>query len=217
MSPAVEQLPVVAAFDVDGTITTRDCVVPFLRRVAGTTRLAARLTASLHRLAPAALRRDRNEFKAIAARAALAGRSIVDVNGIGREFAGTIDGGWLRSDTLSRLRWHVASGHTVVLVSASFAAYLRPLGERLGVTDVIACELETSPEGTCTGELIGGNCRGPAKVQRLHDWLDGNHGGRGAVEVWAYGDSTGDRELLADADQAVWVKGQHIPTPVTTA
>ena len=26
---------VVAAFDVDGTVTTRDCVVPFLRRVGG--------------------------------------------------------------------------------------------------------------------------------------------------------------------------------------
>src|SRR5215510_540176 len=27
--------PVVAAFDVDGTLTTRDCVTPFLRRAAG--------------------------------------------------------------------------------------------------------------------------------------------------------------------------------------
>ena len=39
-----EEQPVVAAFDVDGTLTTRDCVVPFLRHVAGTAagcRLAA--------------------------------------------------------------------------------------------------------------------------------------------------------------------------------
>ena len=27
--------PVVAAFDVDGTLTTRDCVVPFLYRAGG--------------------------------------------------------------------------------------------------------------------------------------------------------------------------------------
>ena len=35
---SVEPTPpaVVAAFDVDGTVTTDDCVVPFLRRVAGT-------------------------------------------------------------------------------------------------------------------------------------------------------------------------------------
>ena len=31
-------------------------------------------------------------------------------------------------------------------------------------------------------------------------WLDEHHGGRAAVELWAYGDSAGDRELLADAD-----------------
>ena len=35
----------VAAFDVDGTITRRDCVVPFLRRVAGTATLGRRLVA----------------------------------------------------------------------------------------------------------------------------------------------------------------------------
>ena len=32
-------------------------------------------------------------------------------------------------------------------------------------------------------------------------------GGRAAVELWAYGDSSGDRELLADADRAVWATG----------
>ena len=36
--------PVVVAFDVDGTLTTRDCVVPFLLAVAGPTRLAIGLT-----------------------------------------------------------------------------------------------------------------------------------------------------------------------------
>ena len=35
--------PVVAAFDVDGTLTTRDCVVPFLVAVAGPTGLALAL------------------------------------------------------------------------------------------------------------------------------------------------------------------------------
>ena len=37
--------PVVAAFDVDGTVTIGDCVVPFLRRVAGTPRIAGGLLA----------------------------------------------------------------------------------------------------------------------------------------------------------------------------
>ena len=47
---------------------------------------------------------------------------------------------------------------------------------------------------------------GPAKVARLHAWLDEHHGGRAAVELWAYGDSAGDHELLADADHAEWAR-----------
>ena len=50
-----ERLTVVAAFDVDGTVTTRDCVVPFLRRVAGTAPMAARLdcrSTAWHRPSP---------------------------------------------------------------------------------------------------------------------------------------------------------------------
>ena len=52
---------------------------------------------------------------------------------------------------------------------------------------------------------VDGNCRGPEKARRLLAWLDANHGGRDAVELWAYGDSPGDRELLAAADKPVWV------------
>ena len=56
----------VAAFDVDGTLTRRDCVVPFIRRVGGTVPVAARLAMRSHRLLPAVLRRDRDEVKALA-------------------------------------------------------------------------------------------------------------------------------------------------------
>ena len=69
----------------------------------------------------------------------------------------------------------------------------------------MATELEVDADGRCTGALVGGNCRGPEKVRRLHAWLDAHHGGRDAVELWAYGDSPGDRELLAAADRPVWV------------
>ena len=60
---------------------------------------------------------------------------------------------------------------------------------------------------------LGGNCRGAAKVRRLHAWLDEQRGGRGAVEVWAYGDSPGDRDLLADAHRAVWARDRLEPLP----
>jgi phosphatidylglycerophosphatase C len=93
----------------------------------------------------------------------------------------------------------------VVLVSASFELYLDTIGERLGVDAVLGTRLAVDDAGRCTGALEGPNCRGPEKVRRLHEWLAAEHAGRAAAEVWAYGDSPGDRELLGDADHPVWV------------
>ena len=76
-------MTVVAAFDVDGTVTTRDCVVPFLRRVAGTAPMSARLALSIHRLAPALARRDRDALKALATRAVFTGRRNTDIENAG--------------------------------------------------------------------------------------------------------------------------------------
>ena len=70
------------------------------------------------------------------------------------------------------LRRHVDAGDTVVLVSASFEVYLRPLAALLGAHDVLAVRLEVDADGILTGRLDGPNCRGPEKVVRLHEWLD---------------------------------------------
>jgi phosphatidylglycerophosphatase C len=94
----------------------------------------------------------------------------------------------------------------VVLVSASLGAYLRPLASALGLDAALAVEMAVGPSGLLTGNVEGGfNTRGPAKVKRLRDWLDTSHGPGAEPEVWAYGDSAGDEELLAYADHPTWV------------
>lgn len=195
----------VAAFDVDGTLTTRDCVVPFLRAVSGTRATAARLVRAPHRLLPALVRRDRDALKAVAAQATFADRIVAEVERSGTEFATYVREHWIRPDTLDLVRHHQQRGHDVVLVSASFGVYLRPLAAALGIESVLATELVVGPDGRFTGELDGGNCRGPNKVRRLHTWLEATAGGRDAVELWAYGDSPGDAAMLDDADHAVWI------------
>ena len=215
---APDPRPVVAAFDVDGTLTARDCVVPFLRRVAGAPRVVLGLLVRLGPFVAAVARRDRDRIKALASHAAFAGRPSVAVEQAGTAFAGDVERSRLRPDTVARLAWHRRAGHTTVLVSASYGAYLRPLAASLGVDGVVCTELEVGADGSCTGMLVGGNCRGREKVRRLHEWLADGHGGRAGVVLWVYGDSAGDRELLADADHPVWAKDVVLPaTPEVPA
>lgn len=193
--------PIVAAFDVDGTLTTRDCVVPFLRRSLGTPRVSVALARHPIHLVIALIRRDRDRVKELAV-SAFAGRSAAAIAVEGERFAADVEEHSMRPDSRARLAWHRRQGHQVVLVSASLDAYLRPLGERLGVDGVLCATLDVGADGNLTGRLVGRNCRGPEKVARLEAWLAGRD-----VELWAYGDSAGDRELLARADRPHLIAG----------
>jgi phosphatidylglycerophosphatase C len=194
----------VAAFDVDGTLTVRDCVRPFLLRVGGwrglTTAVVRRPTTSLK----AAARRDRDAFKELLVGGVLRGRKVSQVEQLGEQFAEHVARGWLRPDTVSRLRWHQRMGHRIVLVSASLGPYLRPLGRTLGVDGVLCAEPLRAGDEFADG-LDGRNCRAAEKVRRLDEWLAECE--LDDATVWAYGDSAGDRELLARADHPLLVRG----------
>lgn len=196
----------VAAFDFDETLTRADSVVPFLRRLTGTRSLAVRSMARAHRIGPALARRDRDRLRGVATDLGFAGRTIADVDRLAAVYADQLCRVGLRDDTVARLRWHIDVGHRVVIVSASYEAYLVPVGRRLGVDAVLGTRLEVEA-GTCTGRLEGPNCRGPEKAVRLRAWFDQQRLDREHLTLWAYGDSNGDRELLAMADHPVWVKG----------
>lgn len=187
----------VAAFDFDGTIARRDTLIPFLATVAGRgalTRTALRRAPQL--MAMAAGRADRDVEKAHLIEQLLRGRVASEVDDAGTRYAEELwTRGRFRPEILERLAWHRDEGHDIVIVSASLDVYLRPLAPRLGVGHVISCSLAADAQGRLTGGLVGGNVRGPEKVRRLRTWL----GGR-PVELWAYGDSSGDDELLALAD-----------------
>ena len=85
---------------------------------------------------------------------------------------------------------------TLVIVSASFTSYLDPIAARLGFAAVLATELAVGDDGRLTGELVRPNVRGAEKVRRLDEWLGATAPDAGPAFVWAYGDSSGDRELL---------------------
>ncbi|GHT80856.1 hypothetical protein FACS1894154_04700 [Betaproteobacteria bacterium] len=186
---------VVAAFDFDGTITTRDTFLPFLIRACG----RARVYAVLLRLGGEALRvwlgrSDRDRFKVLLLRRLLAGAAVANLMKSGIEHAKFILP-WCRPAALERIRWHQEQGHRLVMVSASLNFYLEAVAAQLGFEDVLCTEM-LAVEGVCSGELKGENCRAAEKVKRLQGLL----GALESCEIYAYGDSDGDTEMLASAD-----------------
>lgn len=191
-----------AAFDFDGTLSRRDTLLPFLQRVCGAQRLyrgLARSGPALSRMAVG--RADRDAVKDGLLLRLLAGRAEGDLEEAGEAYAEfLLRSDRLRPDTLERAEEHRRHGHRVVIVSASPVVYLGPLAGRLGFDAALATRLEVR-DGALTGRMDGPNCRGPEKVARLEAWLAGEH-----PHLYAYGDSAGDRELLARADVGVKVR-----------
>jgi phosphatidylglycerophosphatase C len=195
---------VVVAFDFDGTLTHHDSVIPFIRRFKGIRPLVFGLLRRTHQVIPALLRRDRDALRGVATQVAFTGRTLDQLGRHAAKFGADVIATGMRADMVDRLVWHRDAGHTVLIVSASYEQYVRVVGRHLGVHDVLATKLE-SIDGILTGRLDGANCRGPEKVQRLQQWCDDNRIVISEATVWAYGDSAGDRELLAIADHPIWV------------
>ena len=192
-----------AAFDVDNTLTVRDCVVPFMKTVGGVSKLSKVVLSDLGKTIQNVRRRDRDALKMKFIDGIFAGKDAREVESLGVQFASKVADKWLRSDVASRLRWHQEQGHVVILVSASLGAYLHPLGDLLEVDAVLCTELEEE-NGVLTGKLIGRNCRGKEKASRVQKWCQDSGI---ALEdlMYAYGDSSGDTELLELFSEPTWV------------
>jgi HAD superfamily hydrolase (TIGR01490 family) len=200
----------IAAFDFDGTLTRRDALVPFLAASCGPTAFSR----GLRRVLPLAVRartgrlqselHHRDATKAALLRELYTGRRHDWLHDQGRAYATTL-GAKLRPEMVEQVAWHRAAGHELVIVSASLRAYLDPFAAAHGFDHVIAVELESDDDGVLTGEMVGPNVRAAEKAVRLRSWLGGDE----PEMLWAYGNSSGDRELLAMADVPVWVGRQR--------
>jgi phosphatidylglycerophosphatase C len=184
----------VAAFDFDGTLTTRDSFRAFLAWRFDT----ARLISGLLRLAPAGLRygidRDRGAIKASLVAEFLRGCPIDRLEADARRFAEAKSPSLLRPDALEAWRDWGERGALRVIVTASPEPLVAPFADRLGADLLLGSRLELDGEGRITGPLAGPNCRGPEKVVRLQAVF-----GKDLRLAAAYGDTSGDREMLAIA------------------
>lgn len=199
----------IAAFDFDGTLTRRDTLGPYLVRYLAWYELAwAILKSAPWLIAHVCKLMSNHHAKARLFYCCFANRSLAQVQGWSQDFVQNYLPTHWRQDTLERLREHQRLGHRCIIISASADIYLTAAAQALNVHQVLCTEMQVASEHL-TGHMQTPNCYGEQKALRLKAWMAQNI--QGPVTLYAYGDSAGDKELLAMADIAMNVRKPHEP------
>lgn len=188
----------IAAFDFDGTLYDGDSFIDFALFAVGRKKLLVSILANLHWLTGWKMGFVQNErAKQKLFYSLFSGMSYESFLKKCDSFSKIIELK-IKDHTLSLLKQHKEKGHLIYVISASPAEWISPWAEKIEVDGVIGTGLKIE-EGAVTGEFSTLNCYGGEKVRRLVE-LEPD---RSQYELWAYGDSRGDKELLAFSDHPV--------------
>lgn len=197
----MDSKPVIAAFDFDGTITTKDTLFDFIRFYFGKIKLLQGLIILSPMLMLFRVGIIQNsEAKGRLLSYFFKGHDIAEFNQKSEEYSSQISR-ICKPDVLNKIKWHKNEGHTIIIVSASVRNWIEPWAKQNGFEQVLGTELEVI-DNKITGRFATPNCYGPEKVNRLLQLFPN----RAEYTLFAYGDSSGDKELLAIADHAHLMK-----------
>lgn len=192
--------PVVAAFDLDGTLTNGGSVFAWLRHISGSARTFRKAISLIVPLTVGSIRSGRwaDSAKERLFHSLIAGRDLEDVVSLSSDFAIEHLALEKRPFVIARLEWHLEQGHDVVIVSASPQIYVDFIAQSLRAKSGLGTRLGVDPRGKMTGSYLGQNCRGREKMRRLEEWIS-HQGYAVSPVIYAYGNSRGDRRLLSGA------------------
>ena len=181
-----------ALFDFDGTITTHDSLIKFIRFAVGDAafakgmlQLSPMLAAYKFKLIP------NDKAKALMLSHFFKGMPEEKFRDIASTYALTHIDTILRPKAMERIVWHQEEGHEVVIVSASMECWLKPWCEKHNIA-LLGTQLEMQ-NGMVSGKFLTKNCYGAEKANRVRQVYDLER----YELIYAYGDSRGDRELLS--------------------
>ena len=185
-----------AVFDFDGTLTFRDSMIDFLWRTFGKRRFCWEFIKLFPVLLGYKLKLIANhDAKQRLLGAFFKNMPVSDFTEMTQQYSRLNVESILREDAFSRLQWHIEQGHVVLIITASVEDWVAPFFAKMSI-EVLGTQLEFK-HNKLTGSFSTPNCYGKEKVVRLKSWM-GNHR---FDEVYAYGDSAGDKELLAFANK----------------
>lgn len=104
----------------------------------------------------------------------------------------------VRPNALKEIRKHQKNNLELIIVSASIENWIIPWANKVGIKTVIGTKLEVNSEGKLTGRFASPNCIGKEKVRRLLEIYPN----KSYYYLISYGDSNGDKDLLAFSDKS---------------
>lgn len=186
----------IAFFDFDGTITTDDSLLKFIRFVVGDRRFLIGLITLSPMLILYKLKFIPNyKAKQYLLSWYFKGMKKEDFFDVACKYSLYHIDKILRNKAIEKITWHKKEGHKVVIVSASIDCWLRPWCEKNSL-ELIATKLEMK-DGIVTGNLLTKNCYGQEKVNRIKE----KYNLKEFEYIYAYGDSSGDKEMLQLANE----------------
>ena len=193
---------IVVAFDFDGTITTKDTLLEFIRFSKGA--MAFFLGFLLHTPYLILFKLGLYQNWKIKQRLFgyfFKGMDYKDFVKVGQDFEPILEK-MIRPKALKAIRSYSEKGIPVYIISASVSEWISPWAIKEGVNHIIGTKVEISSNGKLTGNFLSRNCYGEEKVRRLLE-LEPN---RNSYILYAYGDSKGDKELIEFADKGWYNK-----------
>lgn len=182
------------AFDFDGTLTTKDTLIEFIRYAKGSMALGLGFMRYAHLLVLMKIGLYPN-YKAKQKVFAhfFKDTTLDDFNALCKAFAAS-SSHLLRPNAIEAIDQATKEGSEVLIVSASIDNWVQPFFPQV---KVVGTQIEVI-DGKLTGRFLSKNCYGQEKVNRILSLYPN----RQDYHLTAYGDSRGDKEMLAFADES---------------
>jgi HAD superfamily hydrolase (TIGR01490 family) len=191
-----------AVFDLDGTITRRDTLLPYVMGFpTSATRKALGMLVLIGTLLLFMLgHRDHGDVKAAFIHLTLGGQARERVQAWTAQFIPALLKDGVYADALAAIARHKQEGARLVLMSASTDLYVPAIGAKLGFDEVICTGVRWDGD-RLDGRLVTPNRRGTEKTRCFQALLDANPG----VTTAAYGNAGSDLDHMRLANRPLLV------------
>ena len=186
----------IAVFDFDGTLTSKDTLVEFIKYACGTWRFYLGFTCYSPIIVLMFLHLYPNwKAKEKIFAFFFKGWEYQKFKDYGEVFSLKIEN-MKKENTMNKLSTHMEKSDTIYVITASILEWVLPWCKKNGINNVLATRIEIDERGIITGRFSSKNCYGQEKVNRLLQVEPHRH----TYTLYAYGDSRGDKEMIEFSD-----------------